>query len=61
LDGRGRDANVKRSAGIAKPNHGDAAKLETQGGAEPRFAATKGSADAGHKRKQQSWAEKPSR
>ena len=36
MDGRGCDANVKRSAGIAKPNHGDAAKLETQGGAEPR-------------------------
>ena len=29
LGGRGRDANVKRSAGIAKPVHGGATTLES--------------------------------
>ena len=29
LDGRGRDNNVKRSAGIAQPDHGDATILQT--------------------------------
>jgi len=29
LDGRGRDADIKRSAGIAEPDYGDATTLET--------------------------------
>jgi hypothetical protein len=55
LGGRGRDANVKRSTGVARSDHGYATNFETQGGPEPGFAAAKGSADAGHNSKQ-SWA-----
>jgi hypothetical protein len=52
LDGPGRDANVKRSAGVAQPEHYDATNLETQGGAEPGFSAAKGSTDSTDNSKQ---------
>jgi hypothetical protein len=61
LGGRRRDANVKRSAGIAQPKHDDATDFETQGTPDPGFSAAKGSSDAGHDSKQQSWAEKRNR
>jgi len=53
LDGCCRDTNVKRSAGIAQPERGDATDLEAQG--VPGFSAAKGSADVDNS-KQQSWA-----
>ena len=41
MGGRGRDANVKRSTGIAQPDHGYATNLETQGAPGPDFSAAK--------------------
>ena len=61
LDGCGCHADVKRSASIAKPDHGDTTKRETQGGAEADFSAAKESADAGSNRKQQSYARQKDR
>jgi hypothetical protein len=52
LGGRGRDANVKRSAGIARSDHGYATNLETQGGAKPGFSAAKVSTDSADNSKQ---------
>jgi hypothetical protein len=52
LGGRGRDANVKRSADIAQPEHDYATNFETQSGPGPDFSAAKGSTDAGHTCKQ---------
>ena len=56
LGGRGRDTSVKRSTGIARPDHGYAANLETQGAPGPDFSAAKSSTDAGHNGNQQPWA-----
>ena len=56
LDGRGRDANVKRSAGITKPDDGDTTTLKTSGDKDAAFSAAKRSADTRHNSKQQSWA-----
>lgn len=62
LGGRGRDANVKRSANIAGPDNDDATKAETQGTADPNFSPATGSTNAvGHNSKQQSWSEKRNR
>ena len=44
LGGPGRDADVKRSAGIAKPDHGGSTGLETEANREARLTAAKGSA-----------------
>ena len=52
LDGRGRDANVKRTAGIAQPGHDDATNLEAQGNGEPTSSAAQGSIDSGDNSKQ---------
>jgi hypothetical protein len=52
LDGPGRDANVKRSAGFAQPEHYNATNLETQGGTEPGFSTAKGSTDSANNSKQ---------
>jgi hypothetical protein len=52
LGGRGRDANVKRSTGIARSDHSDATELETQGATDPNFSAANRSTDTGHNSKQ---------
>ena len=44
---RGRDAGVKRSAGIAQPDHDDATKLEGQANSDATSFAAEGSADTG--------------
>jgi hypothetical protein len=53
LDGRGRDTSVKRSTGIAQPDHGYATNIETQGAPGPDFSGANSSTDAGHNGNQQ--------
>jgi hypothetical protein len=52
LGGRGRDANVKRSAGITRSDHGYTTNFETQGTTDPNFSAANRSTDTGHNSKQ---------
>ena len=51
LDGRGRDADIKGSAGLAQPNHDDAANLEAEADSDTTSFAAQGSADTGHNSK----------
>ena len=48
LDGRGRDADIKRSAGLAQPDHADATNLEGEANSDATSSAAQGSADTGH-------------
>ena len=48
LGRRGRDAGIKRSAGLAQPDHDDATKLEGQANSDATSSAAQGSADTGY-------------
>ncbi len=47
LGGRGRDAVVTRSAGIAQPDHDGATNLEAEANSDATSSAAQGSADTG--------------
>ena len=47
LDGRSRDADIKRSAGIAQPDHDDATNLEAEANRDATSSAAEGSAETG--------------
>jgi len=51
LDGRGRDAEIKRSAGIAQPDHDDATNLEAEANRDATSSAAQGSTDTGYNKK----------
>ena len=48
LDGRGRDADIKRSAGLAQSDHDDATDLEGEANGDATSSAAEGSADTGN-------------
>ena len=51
LDSRGRDANIKRSGGLAQPDHDDTTNLEGEANSDATSSAAQGSADTGHNSK----------
>ena len=48
MGGRGCDADVKCSAGIAQPDHDDATNLEVEANSDATSSAAKDSADTGY-------------
>ena len=48
LDGRARDTDIKRSAGLSQPDHDDATNLEAEANSDATSSAAQGSADTGH-------------
>ena len=48
MGGRGRDADVKGSAGIAQPDHSKATNLEAEADRDAAFSAAKGSGETSY-------------